>query len=640
MGFSAAAEIPAPLDSVKWQQRPDMILGANFLSIPFGPETPITVADDWLCLDGSPLSDLHFWGSYLDWEWSKPVPALPPPGVEKFRIQIYSDRPVMTPGDYSRPDKLLYEVWVEDFNETYVTSIPLPGEAYEHKFRYDLVLPRFFWQKRDRIYWLNISAVPRVLQYPWGWESSMDRWNDFAVEGWYQDPSTYKWDLLYHPITTENVNMAFELTMGEGPIKWLQFPDMAAGVNIISFPMMGMIVADDWLCDDGDPITEIHFWGSYLDPSGQSHWEQSNPGPPDFPLPPPPGVEKFVISFHKDVPAGVDPNMPWSHPGELIRLDEVETFFERYWDSVPHMGPEGLPWWEHKFYYIVRLEKPFEQETGNIYWLDVSAVPAPQPEADWVWGWETSKDHWNDSAVLGDGERWKNLGGHLIDFEDLVLGTKYGVGDSFESSNVQVHVMNYQPPSVLGYAEVTDGGLAGGTGQEMMVNNVNLDFLLPYPVEKLALFFGEYGGTLNIKINGEFLAFNNFEDIDGKIIGGVRIKVENGSGNDKGRLELKGYVKEFVLGGQELFVDNVSLGPIDMAFLLIADDMTDYCECDLNSDGNCDMLDWLIFGYDWGRTDCYSTGDCECDINYDGNCDMLDWLLFGKDWGRTDCPVP
>ena len=64
------------------------------------------------------------------------------------------------------------------------------------------------------------------------------------------------------------------------------------------------------------------------------------------------------------------------------------------------------------------------------------------------------------------------------------------------------------------------------------------------------------------------------------------------------------------------------------------------CECDLNHDSRCDMLDWLLFGQDWGRTDCLMPGvTCECDLNVDGRCDMLDWLLFGKNWGRTDCPI-
>ena len=65
------------------------------------------------------------------------------------------------------------------------------------------------------------------------------------------------------------------------------------------------------------------------------------------------------------------------------------------------------------------------------------------------------------------------------------------------------------------------------------------------------------------------------------------------------------------------------------------------CECDLTTDGKCDMQDWLVFGQDWGRTDCNDPGveECECDISQDGICDMQDWLKFGEDWGRTDCPI-
>ena len=29
---------------------------------------------------------------------------------------------------------------------------------------------------------------------------------------------------------------------------------------------------------------------------------------------------------------------------------------------------------------------------------------------------------------------------------------------------------------------------------------------------------------------------------------------------------------------------------------------------------------------------------CKCDLNHDCRCDMQDWLLFGKEWGRTNCP--
>jgi len=63
------------------------------------------------------------------------------------------------------------------------------------------------------------------------------------------------------------------------------------------------------------------------------------------------------------------------------------------------------------------------------------------------------------------------------------------------------------------------------------------------------------------------------------------------------------------------------------------------CECDLNHDGACNILDWPYFIEDWDRTDCEpAPSDCECDLNGDGSCNILDWPYFIEDWGRTDCP--
>jgi hypothetical protein len=71
------------------------------------------------------------------------------------------------------------------------------------------------------------------------------------------------------------------------------------------------------------------------------------------------------------------------------------------------------------------------------------------------------------------------------------------------------------------------------------------------------------------------------------------------------------------------------------------------CECDLNVDGACNILDWPVFIGDWGRTNCGTPpgsgdppNDCECDLNTDGSCNILDWPYFIEDWGRTDCPIP
>jgi hypothetical protein len=69
-----------------------------------------------------------------------------------------------------------------------------------------------------------------------------------------------------------------------------------------------------------------------------------------------------------------------------------------------------------------------------------------------------------------------------------------------------------------------------------------------------------------------------------------------------------------------------------------------FCECDLNQDGSCNILDWPYFIEDWGRDDCGTPpgsgnlpNDCECDFSKDGSCNILDWPRFIEDWGKTDC---
>jgi len=149
-----------------------------------------------------------------------------------------------------------------------------------------------------------------------------------------------------------------------------------------------------------------------------------------------------------------------------------------------------------------------------------------------------------------------------IGFEDLALGTRYHVPDRFMDSEVEMTVRAFQwgngEWSTDGFTEVDDEGRAGGSGQEMWINNVNLDFDFCCVLEKgLTLRFGEYGGNLNIEINGIFKEFENFVDIDGANFDGVTVTVTNGLGNDTGTLTLKGQIWSFALGGQELWIDDV-----------------------------------------------------------------------------------
>jgi hypothetical protein len=123
-----------------------------------------------------------------------------------------------------------------------------------------------------------------------------------------------------------------------------------------------------------------------------------------------------------------------------------------------------------------------------------------------------------------------------VDFEDLPLPPLgvYHVGDTFPTGPAMVAALPFQWSgggwTNGGYAQVDTAGLAGGSGQEMTVNNINLHFHFGTPLSCLELKFGEYGGNLNIEINGDFRNFENFASINGLIIGGVQVSVPRWAG--------------------------------------------------------------------------------------------------------------
>lgn len=175
----------------------------------------------------------------------------------------------------------------------------------------------------------------------------------------------------------------------EQPVKWSQLPDMVGGLDWSSEVKVPSTVADDFLCQDGLPVTDIHWWGSY--------WLPNNPVPPDgsthsdaLPNAPPGGIEKFIIRFWTDIPK--DPNIPlsFSRPGQELWAVDAYQFFETFY-GVTTNG-------EEVYQYNVYLDPAdwFLQEQGLIYWISIEAVlqdPTRQ------WGWHESKDHWNDAAV-------------------------------------------------------------------------------------------------------------------------------------------------------------------------------------------------------------------------------------------------
>jgi hypothetical protein len=153
------------------------------------------------------------------------------------------------------------------------------------------------------------------------------------------------------------------------------------------------------------------------------------------------------------------------------------------------------------------------------------------------------------------------LGPACIDFESPALGTTYNVGDVFTDSGANMTIEQFQWSNSNwtggGHASIGNTGLAGGSGQELATNNVSVDVGFPVVPNVIHLKFGEYGGNLNLEVNGVFQNFDNFADIHGTVIGGAMVSVTNGFGDDQGTLMLTGEVHSFTLGGQELAVDNI-----------------------------------------------------------------------------------
>lgn len=156
-------------------------------------------------------------------------------------------------------------------------------------------------------------------------------------------------------------------------VKWPQpptenvaYPGYYYGWNEPSGIDTFQIVADDWICLDDRPITEIRWWGSYT-----GGWSADDP-PDGQPT-------AFHIGIWTDVPAGGEP--AWSHPGEMIAewVVPLTDLNERKvgMDYHPEHGEETC----FQYDFVIPESEWFLQAPGThgAYWISISAQDAPAP---------------------------------------------------------------------------------------------------------------------------------------------------------------------------------------------------------------------------------------------------------------------
>jgi len=150
--------------------------------------------------------------------------------------------------------------------------------------------------------------------------------------------------------------------------------------------------------------------------------------------------------------------------------------------------------------------------------------------------------------------------GDCVDFEDLTPGTVYNVPNSFADSGVTVTAAPFQWSgggwTSAGFTRVDTLNLAGGLGNDMNLNNITLQFDFGRSVEDLRFLFGEYGGNVNLTINGDFKNETDFSVLHGQIVGGTLVEVLS-SATGFGVVRITGTVISFSVGGQELWIDDV-----------------------------------------------------------------------------------
>lgn len=436
----------------KWDQRPDCMNGIDVNTYYDQGTGYGYVLDDFLC-DGRPVTGVRWWGSYLGYETNFPGPIPPPENRPvSFWVDWWTDSAVGTvtngslTNSYSMPnynieqDQYPLAPYIEDYVdltpglilERYYTSIAHVVEGntnWEHEFVYDLILTNEWNEKEGETYWLGIQAemTGEPTQYPWGWltTSLEEHWNDDAVEESMTNPFGWQelfYDYIYpwHPYGTNSVDMAFTLfsdVMGRRAKKWAQPPDMGTGENMKSFSKYGwepgqgdwILRADDFV-SDGRRITDIHWWGSYIDFKMDKESAEPPTNRVDKPV-------EFILSWHSDWPTNHDHS--YSTPSNLLAEIRVplEHCHEVYYGSVFQWWKTEPFVWEHEYQYYVDLMDPdldeiipdlgpWFESNGVVYWLNIQAVFTN----DWYagesehngWGWKTTPPEyqWNDRSVF------------------------------------------------------------------------------------------------------------------------------------------------------------------------------------------------------------------------------------------------
>jgi len=168
-------------------------------------------------------------------------------------------------------------------------------------------------------------------------------------------------------------------------------------------------------------------------------------------------------------------------------------------------------------------------------------------------------------------------GSPIIDFEDVALGRTFGALDNQTSGelvlsrngiDVRVEDFFFGPSVVPGFAEV--GGIFDPQfpTTPLSIDNLNLRFEFAnvgFPVTQVSFEFVEFGGLDNFSVNDSpLIQLSPLTGLPVNIAPGVTVEVDDRT------VTLQGAIDSFVVGGQELGIDNIIAVPEPATLALLA----------------------------------------------------------------------
>jgi len=168
-----------------------------------------------------------------------------------------------------------------------------------------------------------------------------------------------------------------------------------------------------------------------------------------------------------------------------------------------------------------------------------------------------------------------NAFGAQVTFESLATGTSYGSanrspGDFLfaeDGINVTGQTFHFGSFSDFFLATINGPGTDSFATKHVSFNNINFGFDLSGvgPVNSVDIQYQYFGGENNFSVNGgPIIEIDDFTTMSPLVAPGVTATVDSDS------IHLSGVVTSFLIGGQELAVDNIVAVPEPTCLLLLA----------------------------------------------------------------------